>query len=60
MAPEAPTGVDVELLPHAIDSPLQVAILDLGNDIQPLALQVQIAGEESAEMRGVCDTRATA
>src|SRR5688572_2154917 len=36
------TGIDVELLPHAIDPPLQVAVLDLGDDVEPFPLQRQI------------------
>jgi hypothetical protein len=52
----AATGVNVELLPHPVDSPLQIAVLNLGDEVQPLALQIQIAGDEAAKVRGVSNT----
>src|SRR5262245_30251948 len=54
-----PTGVDVELLAHAINPPLQVAVLNLRNEVEALALQIQIAGDQTTKMRGMSNPGTT-
>src|SRR5262245_31787157 len=47
----AAARVDVELLAHAVDLPLQVAVLDFRHRMHPPALQVHIAHRQAAKMR---------
>src|SRR6185295_2402982 len=51
----AAARVDVELLADAVDLPLQIAVLQLGERIHPRALQEDVGDEESAQVRGVGD-----
>src|SRR5215470_2433589 len=46
----ASAGVYVELLPDAVDLPLQVAVFDLGPRVHAPALQEEISDGEAAEM----------
>src|SRR5262252_1365209 len=51
----APAGVDVELLADAIDLPLQIAVLQLRDRIDPPALQEHVADQQTEEVRRVGD-----
>src|SRR4029453_58067 len=49
----ADAGVHVEFLTKTIDLPFQIAVLHLRDGIAAGALEIQIADEQSAQMRGV-------
>src|ERR1041384_8458000 len=51
----APARVDVELAPHAVDAPLQVAVLELREEMNAAALEVEVTRDETAEMGRVRD-----
>src|SRR5205814_1665748 len=51
----AAAGIDVELFANAVDLPLQIAVFQLGQRMNPSALQEQIPDRKAAEMRRVRD-----
>src|SRR4051812_14724027 len=54
----AAARVDVELAADAIDLPLQIAVLELGERMNARALQHRVADDDAAEMRGMRDAAA--
>src|SRR5687767_2883272 len=56
----ATAGVHVELAPHPVDAPLEQAVLELRDRVNPPALEKQVPREHAAQMRGVRNAAAFA
>src|SRR5689334_24616542 len=54
----APTWIDVELPPHPIDSPLEIAVLELRQEMNAAALQIEITGDKPTKMCRMGDAAA--
>ena len=46
-------GMHVELAAHAVDPPFEEPVLDFGLDVDARLFQVDVAGRQPAQMRGV-------